>query len=96
MVGIGLVVVLVHAARTWLKTHQRSFLWTRVQLSKYLVLALEFQLAADILATSIAPSWAELGKLAVVATIRTALNFFLQRELNALAREQAQAAQPTG
>ena len=79
-IAAGLVVVLAHAAKTWWQTHTRSYKWTRMQLSQYLVLALEFQLAADILATSIAPDWADLGKLAVIATIRTALNFFLERE----------------
>ena len=38
-------------------------------------------LGADVLATAVAPSWDELGKLAAIAIIRTALNFFLEREL---------------
>ena len=42
---------------------------------------LVFQLAADILSTAVSPSWDQLGKLAVVAVIRTALNFFLTREI---------------
>jgi len=78
---MGLLVVVFHGVRTWLATHRHDFRWTRMQLSQYLVLALEFQLAADILGTSIAPGWAELGKLAVVASIRTALNFFLGQEV---------------
>jgi uncharacterized membrane protein len=45
------------------------------------VAGLTFQLAADILATSIAPSWDELVRLAIVAMIRTLLNFFLERDL---------------
>ena len=53
----------------------------RLGFSRYLVLALEFQLAADLLSTSISPTWDQLGKLAVVAAIRTFLNFFLQYEL---------------
>lgn len=44
-------------------------------------MALEFQLAADILATAVAPSWNQIGKLAAVAAIRTALNYFLSREM---------------
>ncbi|RZK11946.1 MAG: DUF1622 domain-containing protein, partial [Hymenobacter sp.] len=47
----------------------------------YLALALEFQLGADILSTAIAPSWEQIGKLGAIAVIRTALNFFLSKEM---------------
>ncbi len=53
----------------------------RLGFSRYLVLALEFQLAADLVGTSLTPTWDQLGRLAVIATIRTFLNFFLQYEL---------------
>ena len=53
----------------------------RLTLSKFLVLALEFQLAADVLGTSLAPSWDHIGKLAAFAGLRTAINFFLEREM---------------
>jgi hypothetical protein len=46
-----------------------------------MALALEFQLGADILATSVAPSWDMLGKLGAIAVLRTALNYFLTREM---------------
>ncbi|MXO66564.1 DUF1622 domain-containing protein [Altericroceibacterium endophyticum] len=55
----------------------------RLQLGQWLALALELLLGADILRTAVAPSWAEIGKLAAIATIRTALNYFLQREIEA-------------
>jgi uncharacterized membrane protein len=48
---------------------------------RWLVAGLTFQLAADILQTSVAPSWDELGKLAAIAIIRTALNYFLEHDL---------------
>lgn len=51
-------------------------------LAHYLAIALEFQLAADILSTAVAPSWNQIGKLAAIATIRTALNYFLSREMS--------------
>ncbi len=57
------------------------FLPIRLTLARYLSLALEFQLAADILSTAISPSWEEIGKLAAVAVIRTALNYFLGLEM---------------
>ena len=57
-----------------------SFTTIRLVFSRYLSLALEFQLASDILTTALKPSWQDLGKLAAIAAIRTALNYFLSRE----------------
>ncbi|CAN5340079.1 hypothetical protein BH10PSE19_BH10PSE19_00690 [soil metagenome] len=47
----------------------------------WLILGLEFMLAADILRTVIAPTWDQLGQLAVIALIRTFLNYFLEKDL---------------
>lgn len=58
-----------------------NFNRVRLTLGKYLALALEFQVGADILSTAIAPSWEQIGKLAAIAAIRTLLNYFLTREL---------------
>jgi uncharacterized membrane protein len=55
----------------------------RMGLARGLSLALEFQLAADIVGTAVSPDWDQIGKLAAVAGIRTFLNYFLQRELAA-------------
>ena len=55
---------------------------TRFTLARYLALALEFQLAADILSTGVAPEWEEIGQLAAIAAIRTGLNYFLTREID--------------
>lgn len=54
---------------------------TRLHLGRWLTLALEFLLAADILRTAVKPNWNEIGQLAAIATIRTALNYFLEREI---------------
>ena len=53
----------------------------RLQLGRFLALGLEFQLASDILSTAVSPSFAEIGKLGAIATIRTVLNYFLAQEL---------------
>ena len=58
-----------------------NFTAIRLVLARYLALALEFQLGADILSTAVAPSWDAIGKLGAVAIIRTALNYFLSREM---------------
>ena len=58
-----------------------DFTAIRLVLARYLALALEFQLGADILSTAVAPTWNEIGKLGAIAVIRTALNYFLSREM---------------
>lgn len=60
----------------------------RLRLGRWLALSLELLLAADILQTAIAPTWDDIGKLAAVAAIRTALNFFLQREIDGAERRR--------
>ena len=47
----------------------------------WLVVALEFQLAADIAGTIVSPTTAHLIELGAIALIRTFLNYFLNREL---------------
>lgn len=71
------------------------FVPVRLVLGRFLALGLEFQLAADILRTAVAPSFRELGQLAAVATIRTALNFFLGREIRE-ERDQIAGGAATG
>jgi len=53
----------------------------RLRLGRWLSVALELLLAADILRTAIAPNWDDIGKLAAIAGIRTLLNYFLQKEV---------------
>lgn len=72
------------------KRETADFTAIRLTLARYLALALEFQLGADILSTAIAPSWEQIGKLGAIAVIRTALNYFLSREM----REERRAASP--
>jgi len=54
----------------------------RLRLGRWLAVALEFLLAADILRTAVAPTWDEIGKLAAIAALRTLLNYFLQQEID--------------
>ena len=87
IVAIGILLALAGFVRAITTRHAAAFTDVRLTLGRYLALALEFQLGADILSTAIAPSWDQIGKLGAVAVIRTALNFFLTREL----REAGQA-----
>lgn len=68
-------------AAVWRKDAEK-FSSVRIGLAHYLALGLEFQLASDLLRTAVAPSFEQIGKLAAIAAIRTALNFFLARELD--------------
>lgn len=47
----------------------------------WLLLGLEFELAADIVRTAISPSWTDIGQLAAIAAIRTFLNYFLEKDI---------------
>lgn len=81
IIAAGVVVVVVGLVRRATVNQQASFTPIRLSFARFLTLALELQLAADILSTSVAPSWDRIGKLAAIAIIRTALNFFLSREM---------------
>jgi len=81
LVSVGAVVAVVLLVRALLTPQLFSFNKVRLTFGRALVLALEFQLAADIIGTAVSPSWDHLGKLGAIAVIRTFLNFFLTREL---------------
>lgn len=65
----------------------------RLKLGRWLAVALEFELAADILRTAVAPTWTEIGQLAAIAVLRTALNYFLQQEID---RADSRRGEPSG
>ena len=96
VVAIGSARAVVGIARTAFRVHpgaadQRAE-W--LDYARWLVAALTFQLGADIVATSTAPTWDELGRLAVVAVVRTFLSYFLDREMEHAAR--LRGARPAG
>jgi len=82
VIALGVLFACYGFGRVLLLTRQPDFTTVRLTLARYLTLALEFQLGADILSTAISPSWDQIGKLGAIAVIRTALNFFLQREMH--------------
>lgn len=81
IVAFGVLRALLTFAQTATVRQSPNFTAIRIAFARYLALALEFQLAADILSTAIAPSWDQIGKLGAIAIIRTALNFFLIHEM---------------
>ena len=81
IIGVGIIAAVYVFLRSLTRRQTQSYNRIRLTFARYLALALEFQLAADILGTAVAPSWDQIGKLAVVAVIRTFLNYILAREM---------------
>jgi uncharacterized membrane protein len=82
-VGIGLVTALSLALGNFFRTGR--FISrppsVRLKFGTWLAVALEFQLGADIVATTVNPTLQSLGELAILAAVRTFLNYFLAKEL---------------
>ena len=57
----------------------RKAIWRRFGV--WLLLGLEFALAADIITSVISPTWQDIGELGAIAVIRTFLNYFLEHDL---------------
>ncbi|GHB71572.1 DUF1622 domain-containing protein [Persicitalea jodogahamensis] len=82
VIGVALLQFLYAYILNFTKPNSgRSIQDIRIRFGSSLTVSLELLLGADILATAIAPTWDEIGKLAAIATLRTALNYFLEREL---------------
>lgn len=81
IIGLGVLTAAYQFVRALVPPRPKSYTGIRLTLARHLALALEFQLGADILSTAVAPSWDQIGKLGAIAVIRTALNYFLIREM---------------
>lgn len=97
-----ILVGLLKTAQLWIILRRRSkgqdfpFNQVRLAFGSWLALALEFQLGADILGTTVAPTTQDLTRLGIIALIRTFLNFFLGKEMEtelALERERIEQEQ---
>jgi len=67
---------------------ERKVIWRN--LGAWLVIGLEFELAADIISSVISPTWQDIGELAAIAVVRTFLNYFLVKDLEEV--DEAQTA----
>jgi uncharacterized membrane protein len=81
VVALGIAVAAWQFVAALLARRTANFTAIRLVLARYLALALEFQLGADILSTAVSPTWEQIGRLGSIAVIRTALNYFLSREM---------------
>lgn len=64
--------------------------------ASWILLALEFALAADIIRTIVRPDWNEIGQLAAIAAIRIALSYFLGRDIYEIGDSKSEAAASNG
>ena len=69
---------------------RRKEIWVRFAV--WLILALEFELAADVIRSAISPTWDQIGQLGAIAGIRTVLNFFLERDIKEFAGAEPERA----
>jgi uncharacterized membrane protein len=63
-------------------TAQKMQIW--MHFATWLLLGLEFELAADVIRTAIAPTWSDIGQLASIAAIRTFLSYFLDKDIKSV------------
>jgi uncharacterized membrane protein len=92
---IGTIEVVVGMIRLAFGTPSHQFMrdvWLRY--ARWLVAALTFQLAADIIETSISSSWETIARVGSIAVIRTFLNYFLDRDLIEVRTRQRDKTHP--
>jgi uncharacterized membrane protein len=83
VIAAALVKLVASYFKTFLKPKTGlSAMEARMIFGASVAVSLELLLGADVLATAVAPSWDDIGKLAAIAVLRTGLNYFLERELN--------------
>jgi uncharacterized membrane protein len=70
----------------------RKAVWRRF--GTWLLLGLEFALAADIIGSAISPTWEDIGQLGAIAVIRTFLNYFLEHDLEKAERAGEVVGEP--
>ena len=89
VVGFGVLATTFRYVLTLVGVREYTNNEIRLYLGRYLALGLEFQLGADILSTAVAPTLDDVILLGAIATIRTALNYFLSQEIERERREEA-------
>jgi uncharacterized membrane protein len=80
------------AARPRASHGERKAIWRGFGV--WLLLGLEFELAADIIGSVVSPTWQDVGKLGAIAVIRTFLNYFLEKDLDTAADASVESGRP--
>ena len=94
VIGIGAAGTVFRYALSLLGLRKYTNSDLRLYLGRFLALGLEFQLASDILATAVAPTFEEVQLLAAIVVIRTVLNYFLRRSSSASKTCRSPSATP--
>ena len=103
--GLALVAVVIgaieatigivrHIRITHIGNAAKRAIW--LEFARWLVAALTFQLAADVVNTTIAPTWDDIGRVAAIAAIRTFLTFFLDRDIDTIRLRQHETSSVGG
>jgi|SRR5262249_6530116 len=83
LIAFGAIEGFLHALPRFLPGRRevvhRKEIW--VQFAVWLLLGLEFELAADVIRSAISPTWTAIGQLGAIAAIRTFLNYFLEQDI---------------
>jgi uncharacterized membrane protein len=85
-------VSMLRVMRTKPEGHERRLVW--IAYARWLVAGLTFQLAADIIESTLVESWDAVGRLAAIAAIRTFLNYFLERDIAEVRERDVARAEP--
>jgi uncharacterized membrane protein len=92
VIAVGVLVAVIGIARVrMLPTTISADRLVWMKFARWLVAGMTFQLAADIVSTSVAPTWDQVGHVAAIAAIRTFLSFFLDREMEDKAKLEERA-----
>ncbi len=93
LIVVGAVEALVHVLSPAFAKQTspgiRKEAWVRFAV--WLLLGLEFELAADIIRTAISPMWTDIGQLGAIATITHRAELFLAEGYRALQRNRGRA-----
>lgn len=93
MIAYGAIEALVSLLTPRRKTEHDKLFHKRRQVflrfGVWLLLGLEFELAADIVRSAISPNWSQIGQLGAIATIRTVLNYFLEKDIREFTESEA-------
>ena len=92
LISVGMVVAAYQLVRVGRVPNRTRYVQLRLTMARFLVVALEFQLAADILGTAVETTWVQLGRLGAIAVIRTFLAYFLEREMREMSHSEREMA----
>ena len=81
VIAAGVVVAVASYVLALIGVRPVTYEHVRLQLARSIALGIEFQLASDVLGTAVSPTFAQIGRLAAIAAIRTLLNYFLAQEI---------------